>query len=48
MHEKVSKSRLFKDKKIEIIPLPIDQNFWKPVNKYHARELLEIDEKQNL
>ena len=48
MHEKVSKSRLFKDKKIEIIPLPIDQNFWKPVNKYHARELLEIDEKQKL
>ena len=48
MHEKVNKSRLFKDKKIEIIPLPIDQKFWKPVNKYHARELLGIDEKQKL
>jgi len=48
MYEKAKKSQLFKNKKMKIIPLPIDQNFWKPVNRYHAKEFLGINKNQKI
>ncbi len=48
MYEKAKKSQLFKNKKMKIIPLPIDQNFWKPVNRDHAKKFLGINKGQKI
>ena len=38
------KSNLLKNKKIHKIPLPIDTNFWKPIDKKKSREILSWSE----
>ena len=40
----VKKSNLLKDKKIHKLPLPIDTNYWKPIDKKKAREVLSWSE----
>ena len=42
------KSFLFKNKKILKIPLPIDFNFWKPMKKNIARNILNISENKKV
>ena len=41
-------SYLFKDKSIKQIPLILDSNFWKPVNKKFSKEFFEINENEKL
>ena len=41
-------SYLFKDKSIKQIPLILDSNFWKPVNKKFSKEFFEIHESEKL
>jgi glycosyltransferase involved in cell wall biosynthesis len=36
------RSKLMKNWPIKIIPVPIDTNFWKSINKNHARRLLNL------
>ncbi len=48
MYDKVKESNLFKDKQIKIIPLPIDQNFWEPVDQISAKKILNINEDEKL
>ena len=48
MYDKVKQSDLFKDKQIKIIPLPIDQNFWEPIDQISAKKNLNIDENEKL
>ena len=42
MYEEANKSELLKGKEIEIIELPIDQEFWKPFDKDTSKNLLNI------
>ena len=48
MYNKVKTSKLFKDKKIKKIPLPINQDFWSPVNKKFAKGFFKINENQKI
>lgn len=48
MYNKVKLSKLFKDKKIKVIPLPIDQDFWKPVNKKLAKDFFNIKDNEKI
>ena len=41
-------SYLFKDKSIKQIPLILDSNFWKPVNKKFSKEFFEVNENEKL
>ncbi len=40
----VKKSFLLKDRKLTKIPLPIDLNFWKPIDKSVSRKMLNLPE----
>ena len=42
-YNNAKKSNLLKDKKIYKLPLPIDTNFWKPIEKNEARKILGWD-----
>ena len=48
MFERVKKSVLFKDKDIKLIPLTIDQNFWKLQKKTSARSVFNLDENKKI
>lgn len=48
MYKKVIKSGIFKNKKITTIPLLIDQNFWRPINKILAKEILSINKNKKV
>jgi glycosyltransferase involved in cell wall biosynthesis len=43
MYDKVNQSDLFNKKEIKIIELPIDQEFWKPLDKNISKKFLNID-----
>lgn len=47
MAENAKNSRIFKEKKVVVIPNPIDTNIFKPKNKYDARKILNLDKKKN-
>ena len=42
-YNNAKRSNLLKDKKIYKLPLPIDTNFWKPIEKNEARKILGWD-----
>jgi glycosyltransferase involved in cell wall biosynthesis len=42
-YNNAKKSNLLKDKKIYKFPLPIDTNFWKPIEKNEAKKILGWD-----
>jgi len=44
----VKESALMCDWPTEVIPCPIDINFWKPLKKSHARELLDLPNESTL
>lgn len=44
----VKKSFLLKNKKIIKIPLPIDLNFWKPIDKKISRKMLNLPENKKI
>lgn len=46
--ENVKKSALFKNNKANKIGLPLDFNFWKPINKSTSRNILNISENKNV
>ena len=46
--ENAKKSFLLKDKKLYKIPLPINFNFWRPIKKSIARNILNIPENRKL
>ena len=48
MYNKVKLSKLFKDKEIKVIPLPIDQNFWKPVDKKLTKDFFNIKDNEKI
>ena len=48
MYNKVTQSKLFCDKKIKIISLPIDQLFWKPVERNWAKNFFNIKKNEKL
>ena len=48
MYNKVKQSKLFCDKKIKIISLPIDQLFWKPVERNWAKNFFNIKKNEKL
>ena len=48
MYNKVIQSKLFCDKKIKIISLPIDQLFWKPVERNWAKNFFNIKKNEKL
>ena len=48
MYNKVKVSKLFKDKKIKLIALPIDQDFWKPLDKKFAKNFFNINKNDKI
>ena len=48
MYNKVKVSKLFKDKKIKLIALPIDQDFWKPLDKKFAKNFFNFNENEKI
>ena len=44
MHDKVSKSPIFKGKRIHVVPFGINQSIFRPINKIKARQKLKIEE----
>jgi glycosyltransferase involved in cell wall biosynthesis len=45
MAREIEKSPIFKDKKVDVIPPPINSQIFKPVNRNEARERLVLDTK---
>ncbi len=48
MYNKVKVSKLFKDKKIKLIALPIDQDFWKPLDKKFAKNFFNFNKNEKI